>query len=314
MAGRGSSRGPLVLVCALLLAGPGCRRDGRSAHADGGQEDGRAAGQDAGAEEGADAADEAEVRAGCGSEGLRFEDLAWVPVDARLVTLVELEGGLAEGGALDRALARLAELADDDAAALPVLASMDYANLELQLGAMATTLAVLGHSPAQLVEIQGPSGAPIWAWPSDCAIDRLAARLLSRWQLSLRLDLEHPGVRVGAGDPAGFPFDVIAIGERRVLLVGLGQGDAVVRWLDRAEGDPDAAPGATLLELEHAPIRSLLQGEWLLAGAAPASTSMGEGAAHHVRTIRIASEGVEIDGAPWPRFAPTSEGGTPRSP
>jgi len=224
----------------------------------------------------------------CGTAGLRFADLAWIPSDARLATSLSLD----DDDALGAAVAQLATLAGDPESTLPLVAAMDYRQLGLQLGSVRPTLEVLGSAPAELVEILGPDNQLVWAWPSDCPADQVSARLLARWQLVPRAELEHPGVRVAPSSDR-FPFDLVTIGERHILLTRGGQGRAVAKWLGDSDDSPDTAPASALADLEAAPIRSVLVGEWLLTGTA------GSGPAA-VRTIRVTATEVELDAKPWP--------------
>ena len=236
---------------------------------------------------------------------MRFADLEWVPDDARLVTAIELGHSEAGETSLAAALALLAGAAADHDLALPVLAAMDYQNLGLQLGNLRMILRQLEHAPAQLVEVQGPGGELVWSWAIDCGPEILSARLLARWQLSLRVDLEHPGVRLALGDPERFPFDVIVFADRQVALTMVGRGRSTLAWLsgdgagssNPAQGEALDPPGVALEALADAPVRSVLRGEWLLAGVAQSAAGDPERA--HARTLRATATTLEVDGKPW---------------
>lgn len=222
----------------------------------------------------------------------RFEDLAWVPGDARLLTRVDRSDGQALAGALDQ----LAALADDPRAQLPVYAAMDFKNLALQLGNLDRLLAELGSDPDELAELHGPGGELLWVWPISCPAEVITARALARWELMLRADLEHPGVRLGAGDPERFPFDVLLVGERRLVLTTAGRGRDALAWLasEASVAGEATHPAEALAELEAAPIRAVLTGEALLGG------SQATAATADARRIRATATGVELDGKPWP--------------
>lgn len=231
----------------------------------------------------------------CGAAGLRFEDLRWMPKDVRLATRVDLEDP-----SLDIATENLAAVAEDPAASVPVVASLDYRQLGLQLGLLGPIVRALGSEPGELVELLGPDGELIWIWPTDCPADSIAARMLGKWQLAPRASLEFPGTRVAVGNDA-FPFDVVTIADRHMALARRGQGQAALAWLRTPREGPASAADA-LGELEAAAIRSVLVGEWLLSTSddARSADAPPEDAPPTVRTVRATADGVELDGKPWP--------------
>lgn len=250
---------------------------------------------DAGASE-AKADAQTDAQTGCGSSGLRFDDFAWVPADARMLTLVDRH----DPGRAD-ALAHLAALASASDSGLPALAAMDYRNLAMQLSVFEMLLTRMGFDPAELALLQGPAGQPAWAWASDCPMPTASAKLLSNWGLMVKAELEHPGIRVGLGDatdPEGFPFDILFIGERRVLVTQAGAGRSTLDWLLRAgPGDPDTPAAVALDALEPAPLRSVLLGEWI-GSEANAQTHSGAGS-RPVRSVRATATAIELDGSGW---------------
>ena len=201
----------------------------------------------------------------CGVD-TRFEDYTWIPSDTRLATAVERD----PPEALADALAQLRLLVDDPQHRLPIFAALDYRNLELQLGSLDRLLVGLDFAPSEVVELQSPKGDFVWLWPTDCPRELLAARVLERHGLMLRVDLDHPKLRRAAGSPETLPFDLLVLGERRMAMTLAGRGAAIGAWLDGAgvgAGDDAPAPGERLAEIAPAPIRSVLAGESLLSTA-----------------------------------------------
>ncbi|MFV8754545.1 hypothetical protein ACNOYE_28685 [Nannocystaceae bacterium ST9] len=222
----------------------------------------------------------------CGPIGERFVDYDWVPADARLLTVIDRQAN-----DLDQALARVRTLSDAAASVgLPIRAALALGQLGMQTQMLALSLAELGLDPGELIELHGPGSELAWLWTTSCDPDLLATRMLARWGVLLRANLD---AKLGLGVAGEFPFDVIVLADGRVALTPLGQGSALLRWLRTAEGDE--GPGSRLGELAAAPIRAVLQGESLLAGD---SASGGSGQAH-TRTLRVTGEQIELDGTLW---------------
>lgn len=200
-------------------------------------------------------------RVACSNE--RFTDYDWVPDDARLATSVQRSDP-----ELPAALAVLARMSAAPDLQLPIFATLDFRNLGLQLGTLDRMLVELELAPTELVELQSPSGEFVWVWPTDCPPAAVSARMLDRFGVMLRADLERPGLRHGQGTSERFPFDLLALGDRRVALTLLGRGADVGVWLHGAArhgGDrADQRPGQALAEIPAAPIRTVLAGEALL--------------------------------------------------
>jgi hypothetical protein len=214
--------------------------------------------------------------------GLRFADYEWVPDDARMTTSIQRDDP-----ALPAALTTLARMTEAPEVTLPSFASLDFRNLPLQLGNLDRVLDEFGDDPAELIELHSPAGELVWLWPSDCPPALVAARVLDRWQIMLRADLEHPGVRYGAGSADGFPFDVLTVattaGGQRVALTRVGHGAQIGAWLREAPRGGERGPGRSLAELDAAPVRSVL-------GDASSLTTI----THH--RVRVTSDGWD-DGA-----------------
>ena len=228
------------------------------------------------------------------SAGAVFSSHDWIPDDARLTTSIARRDA-----DLDAALARLGERSD--AAELPVLAAMNYRNLGLQLSILGRFLDELGADPSELVEVHGPDGEIAWIWANDCPLERIAARMLARWQLVLRADLERPGVRRASGSTEGLPFDLITFGDRRVALTLLGRGEDVAAWLHDSPHGDEAGPGRALDELEPAPIRSILSGDAIMGTALTSPGSNPEApptepTARH-RRLRVTEQDWFLDAA-----------------
>jgi hypothetical protein len=191
----------------------------------------------------------------------RFADYDWVPGDTRLTT--SIERGDSD---LPAALTVLARMSDTPDLQLPVFATLDFRNLGLQLGALDRMLGELELEPAELVELQGPGGELAWVWPTTCPAAAISARMLDRFGVMLRADLERPGLRHGTGTIERFPFDLLALGEHRLALTPLGRGAHVGAWLHGSSSPEksDEHPGRALAEIPPAPIRTVLAGEALL--------------------------------------------------
>jgi hypothetical protein len=218
--------------------------------------------------------------------GERFVDWNWVPADARLLVVIDRQSA-----DLAAALTRLDALGDHAAAVgLPIRASLALDRLGMQAQMLALSLGRLDLDPAELVELHGPRNEIAWAWPTRCPPERLDARVLARWGVMLRANLD---AKLGLGDPERFPFDVVVVADR-VALTPLGQGSALLGWLRTAEGDE--GPGAQLARLAAAPVRAIIQGESLLAGEDPATHGSGPA---HARTLRVEAQQIELDGVIW---------------
>lgn len=203
----------------------------------------------------------------CGTPAQRFADYAWVPDDSRSTTSI-----VRDDRELPEALQTLARMADDAGVQLPIRAAIGYRNLGFQLAGLERVLATVELDPGELVELHSPAGDVVWLWPSDCPTADLAARVLERCGVLMRLDFEHPGMRVGEGSLERFPFDVVLVRERIVALAPLGRGAAVSTWLSAAREDEDG-PGVALANIEAAPIRSVLSGPSLLSGSEATSST-----------------------------------------
>lgn len=220
----------------------------------------------------------------CGEAGERFVDFRWVPGDARLLVVVDRRAD-----DLAPAFVQLRGLSDHAAAAgLPIRAGLALGRLRMQVDMLALSLRELGADPGELVELHGPASELAWVWPSTCASELLATRMLVEWGVMLRASLD---AKLGSGGE-GFPFDVVVLPSGEVALAPLGQGAALLRWLLGADAN-DEGPGSRLATLEPAAIRGVVQGESLLAGDAGAHG--GEGPTH-VRTLRVEGEQLELDG------------------
>jgi hypothetical protein len=218
--------------------------------------------------------------------GERFVDWSWVPADARLLVVIDRESA-----DLEPALTRLSTLGDHAAAVgLPIRAGLALDRLGMQAQMLGLSLGRLELDPAEFVELHGPGSEIAWTWPTQCPPERLDARVLARWGVMLRANLD---AKLGPGDPERFPFDVVVIADR-VALTPLGQGSALLGWLRTAEGDD--GPGQQLARLAAAPIRAIIQGESLLAGEDPAAHGSGPA---HARTLRVEAEQIELDGVIW---------------
>ena len=194
----------------------------------------------------------------CGTPSLRFADFDWVPDDSRLAVVVDRDDP-----ELEQAWSQLAALLDDDGLALPIHADMAFRNLRFQLGGVTPTLAALGLSPAELVELHGPAGDVVWVWPSDCPAAELGPLALAELGVLVRADFERPGLRSGAGTDR-FPFDLVLVRDRFVALAPRGRGPAVGAWLSASHEEPEG-PGPILTKLAPAAIRAVLRGPALLS-------------------------------------------------
>jgi hypothetical protein len=247
----------LLVIATLAIAAPGCRTPGGTVDPAGPS-----------AHVTAPVAEPAHVAEPASCSGERFTDYDWVPDDARLATSIQRSDP-----ELPAALAVLARMSDTPELQLPIFATLDFRNLGLQLGNLDRMLGELELAPAELVELHSPSGEFVWVWPTDCPPAAISARMLDRFGVMLRADLERPGLRHGQGTLERFPFDLLALGDRRVALTLLGRGADVGVWLHGVSGD--SLPGRALAEIPEAPIRTVLAGEALLTSTSgPAPTRL----------------------------------------
>lgn len=212
-----------------------------------------------------------------------FGDYDWIPDDTRLATSIQRHDP-----ALADALALVHAHAADPAEQLPVFAALDLRNLGMQLANLDQLLARLDLDPAELVELHGPAGEQVWSWSTDCPPATVAARVLDRFGVMLRADLQRPGLRWGVGSIERFPFDVMTFGDHRVAVTLVGHGQAIGAWLHDGAHGGDEGPGRRLRDLSDAPIRAVLDGEALLDPA-------GTGAAARRRSIRVTAQDWIID-------------------
>jgi hypothetical protein len=193
----------------------------------------------------------------CGSAAQRFTDYDWIPDDSRLTTAI-----LRDDPELPAALSTVARMAESDAVQLPIRAALDFRNLGWQLRGLEGVMTTVELDPGELVALHGPTGDVVWLWPTDCPTVTLATRMLDRFSVLVRIDFEHPGVRLGVGSDS-FPFDLVLLHERLVALAPRGRGAHVSAWLSKPRIDA-SGPGVALASIELAPIRSVLNGPALL--------------------------------------------------
>jgi hypothetical protein len=224
----------------------------------------------------------------CASDRPRFSALDWVPDDTRLVALVEPGAdGLAAAGEHLRAVA------EGPRHGLPIVAAAELSQLGFETESLTVTLSLGGFAPGELLKLHAPGGVPVIVWPAVCDLDRVRAQVETAWGIDTRQTVD--GV-IGSGGEDGFPFDLLLLAGDRAAFVPRGRAIEVLAWLARAPaptltlgtGDAGVSPGRRVRELAQAPIRVVLQGDSLLAGA-------GEVPAR-VRTLRATVDGVEIDG------------------
>lgn len=222
----------------------------------------------------------------CGEPGERFGELDWVPADARLLVVVDRRAS--DLTAADQHLRELSQHAATTG--LPIRAALALGQIGMQTQMLGMSLTKLEVDPGEIVELHGPTREVAWVWPTTCAPELLAARVLGRWGVLLRANLD---AELGSGD-ASFPFDVVVPMDGLVALTPLGQGAELLRWLRSAEGRE--GPGSQVTALAPAALRGVIQGESLLAGEAEADAGRGPA---HVRTLRATGEAIELDGTVW---------------
>lgn len=222
----------------------------------------------------------------CAPAGLTFDDLDFVPLDVRLVSLRQ------RGPQAEQAAKAIAELPGAQGIApFPILVNVELQGMWLESVVLESVLTSLQADPAQLLEVHDPKGSSVWVVPSQCDIGILKRNAEESFAMKFR-----DGVRASIGsspDPESFPFDIVLF-TNRIALAPAGRGSRVVEWFDSggqagALGEPDKRPGERLLELEPAPIRLLVRGEGLVAGDADPSTMQA-------RTVRAGSDFIEVDG------------------
>lgn len=241
----------------------------------------------------------------CGPADERFANLDWVPSDARFVALVDL-------GATQQArastFAKLAELDEDPAVGLPVFVAFELDGLSFGAATVDSLLDQVGLHPAEVVKLTGPDGLPVWLAPSSCDVGELSARVGDAWQMTVRETAEG---RVGTTAPdatAPIPFDLLVLPADRIALVPRGKHLDGRGWLSRAAasgGDTQVGTagggssagarsiGATVTDLESAPVRAAFQGRALIT---PGST-LSDADPSRPRTLRADAEQASIDGS-----------------
>lgn len=243
---------------------------------------------DSGATEGESQLDTANTEGTCGPEGLAFEDLAFVPLDVRMVSLRQ------RGPELDAATKAVSSLPGMEGVdPFPILVNMEFQGMWLEGVVLESVLETFHLDPAQLLEMHDPKGASVWVVPTECDIGVLKGYGDEAYGLTFR---DGPSASIGASpDAETFPFDVVLF-TNSFALAPAGRGGRVVDWFGSggqagALGEPDKRPGERLLELEHAPVRVLVRGQALVAGDEDPSTK-------EARTVRAGPDFLEVDGTP----------------
>lgn len=222
----------------------------------------------------------------CTPKGLVFEDLQFVPVDVRFVSL-RVRGPEAEPTA--KAIAELP--GTEGIAPFPILINVEFQGMWLESVVLESILGSLHTNPGELLEMHDPKGASVWVVPTACDIAILKHHAEENFGVTFR-----NGVNASIGtspDPETFPFDIVLF-TNRLALAPAGRGGRVVEWFESggqagAMGEPDKRPGERLLELEPAPVRLLIRGQALVAGDADPSEL-------RARTVRAGSDFLEVDG------------------
>lgn len=228
-----------------------------------------------------------EAGEGCDVAGATLGGAAWLPGDARLAVIVDLDEP-----ELDAAVARLAAVG---ARGLPVVASLALTNLGLQLSLIRRQLGRAGLQPRELALVHDRAGAVVWVLRARCDLRDLQRTLARAWGVRGRAVAGGEVAEPPAGH--GFPHDVVFLAEDRVALVPAGQATAQRRWLEDRAAPPiqpagsEVPPGTRLDEIPAAPIRGVVTGTSLLAADVA-------DAPPPVRTIRVTAAALEIDGRP----------------
>jgi hypothetical protein len=227
-------------------------------------------------------------RPACDAAGEALGGTEWLPADARLAVVVDGD---------DPGLAAAVERVEAGASGrgLPIVAGLALGQLGLQLTLVRGLLARAGLRPRELALIHDKGGAVVWVWRARCDLRDLQAAMARAWGVRGRAVAGGEVAEAAAG--SSFPHDVVFLAEDRVALVPAGQATATRRWLESPApppaigGPPRPQPGAVLGQIPPAPIRGVMTGTSVLAGAAPDVVD-----APPVRTLRATPEAFEIDG------------------
>jgi hypothetical protein len=223
----------------------------------------------------------------CGPAGERLHGLDWIPTDAGLVALVDLDAP-----DLEESLANIAALAREEAHGLPMDVAFGLAHWDFQVPLVATTLRRAGFEPAELAVVRLGDVGTSWVFASSCDFETATQRARSSWGVRVRRTASG-----AIGSPEGeqaFPFDVVFLPGDRVALTPAQRGADFMRMLAMPSTSEGLRPGTLLETLEPAPIRAIVRG--------PALTAPGTTEPPITQRLRASGSGVEIDG----RLAPTS--------
>jgi hypothetical protein len=217
----------------------------------------------------------------CGSSDERLDGLAWVPSEARLIALIELNDE-----ELEVALQALRELARHDGHGLPMDVAFGLAHWDFQVPLLRTTLRRAGFEPAELAVLRFDDIGTVWVFGSSCDLDVAIERVESAWNIEVRRT--STGAIGRPRDEHPFAFDVVFLPGDRVAMVPADRGVALTRLVAGGSPPGDASrPGTVVETLEPAPIRAFVHG--------PAVASTPD--ATVARRLRGTGEGIEIDGS-----------------
>jgi hypothetical protein len=234
------------------------------------------------AREQAEAASDAPGLDPCGSPDERLDGLSWVPSEARLTALIELNDD-----ELEVALQALRELARRDDHGLPMDVAFGLAHWDFQVPLLRTTLRRAGFEPAELAVLRFDDIGTVWVFGSSCDLDVAIERVESAWNIEVRRT--STGAMGRPRDEHPFAFDVVFLPGDRIAMAPADRGVALTRLLAGGSPPPGDAPrpGTVVETLEPAPIRAFVHG--------PAVASTPD--ATVARRLRGTGEGIEIDGS-----------------
>jgi hypothetical protein len=217
----------------------------------------------------------------CGPTGERLHGLSWVPTEARLAALVELQAE-----ELDASLHALAQLARGEAHGLPTDVAFGLAQWDFQIPLLRTTLHEAGFDPAEIAVVRLEDVGTAWVFGSTCDLDLAIERVQKAWGVEVRRTAN--GAIGTPRDDHAFAFDVVFLPGDRVAMAPAGRGPALTRALATPGSPTDAPrPGQVVEAIEPAPIRAFVRGPAL----ARSDTSTVE------HRLRGTDRGIEIDGS-----------------
>lgn len=182
-----------------------------------------------------------------------FDDLEWIPSDARLAVWVDLA---------DPDVSLAAEQLEVWAATEQLLPPSDLLavrHLAFEIDVVRLAFATLPVEPVTMLKLTRSTGETAWILPPSCDTPS--------WEAAWRSDTRTftPGLRgrVGRSRDNASPFDVVITDAATVALTSRDQTSSVLTWLTRRGLEPpdrDHGLGPWLEKIEPAAIRVAFRG------------------------------------------------------